>query len=126
MATLPAGEYYIGDPCYAIPDVEWDQFITDWDAQLGEYGRDQDGGVFQYKGLNVFVHHTAFGDGEFDGYGVDSGSIGAVPAALVGAQEREEIMEHNLGTFFTFTSDFVVGCVKGEFQIGHIHIDTNY
>lgn len=41
--TLPAGKYWIGDPCYAIPDSDWDDFLDIWSHKIegrAEYGID--------------------------------------------------------------------------------------
>jgi hypothetical protein len=73
---LPAGTYYIGDPCYVI---------RDWDEFLNVCGTDK---FFTFRGYKIFMSYTAYGDGvyvdveEGGEYPVDSGSIGAIPTAL--------------------------------------------
>lgn len=64
--------YYLGDPCYVIPDAEWDDF-----CQIMR----TDGEEFQYKGETCVVISTG-GDGDFDGLSVDAGIIGCIPVSL--------------------------------------------
>jgi len=65
-------QYYLGDPCYVIPDEEWGDFcdiMTD------------DGSDFEYKGETCRVVGTG-GDGDFGGLSVDAGIIGVIPVVL--------------------------------------------
>lgn len=93
---MPAGKYYIGDPCYVIN--EWDEFLSPmWDAD-GE-------SAFLWKGYECVVFHTAYGDGVYDlnGFdiGVDSGCIGALPVeACSGNADRD-------GVIVTFKQDWL-------------------
>ena len=57
--------YYLGDPCYVIPDDEWGDFCN-----IMRY----DGEDFEYKGETCRVVGTG-GDGDFGGLSVD----GVVP-----------------------------------------------
>lgn len=71
---LPAGTYYIGDPCYVIPDKEWQEVC------LKNTGYVQ----FAHNGEQMFMASTAHGDGEYEDnkgniYRVNSGTLGAVP-----------------------------------------------
>jgi len=66
------GEYYLGDPCYVIPDDEWSDFCS--------IMRD-DGEDFEYKGETCRVIGTG-GDGSFGGLSVDAGIIGVIPVVL--------------------------------------------
>ena len=64
--------FYLGDPCYVIPDSEWDDFCKIMRT---------DGEEFQYKGETCVVIGTG-GDGDFDGLSVDAGIIGCIPVSL--------------------------------------------
>jgi hypothetical protein len=132
--VLPAGEYYIGDPCYVIPNDDWHDYC-DALHELGypgdpHYPYNPEKAVFEYKGMKCFSHSTAFGDGGYQGtdgvhYSVDSGTIGAVPASLaVGKRARKEA--ERLGSFKTFDQPFEVGYNNGMFTIGDIKIETNW
>lgn len=76
---LPAGTYYIGDPCYV--------FAESWDSVLEEtdFFRKENQTI---NGVPVFGASTAFGDGSYPGsnrfyYPVDAGLLGAIPVELM-------------------------------------------
>ena len=96
---LPAGEYYIGDPCYL--------FGKSWDDIL-EVTNVFENDVDEYKNHKFFVGNTAYGDGEYydrngHPYPVDSGLIGVFPIKVIEIDNHiklEEILEYgNLVTF---------------------------
>ncbi len=98
LKTMPAGTYYIGDPCYVIGD--WNAFCQEW------FNVDQ--GIFDYDGHNVCVYNTQYGDGAFpcsNGavLGVDAGLIGAIPAVLMTQGS------YDLGTEVVFEESFECG-----------------
>lgn len=116
--TMPAGEYYVGDPCYAVPDHLW----MEWLEGAG-YMENPRYLVADVKGQPVIGVGTAYGDGSYlDGagkiYPVDAGLIGAVPVSL--AEEVPTGMHR-----FTFHSPFDVSYVDGTIFIGSIAIDTD-
>jgi|WetSurSiteA1Bulk_404760.scaffolds.fasta_scaffold14398_4 hypothetical protein len=88
--TLPAGLYFIGDPCYLIPDEDWDVIgdNTNWfGANLSDNmpPNDWDDGLYHWNGKLCFASHTKHGDGCFTfsrgrrEIWVDSGTIGITP-----------------------------------------------
>ncbi len=62
-------QYYLGDPCYVIPDKDWGEF-----CDVMNY----DGSDFEFKGHTCKCVGTG-GDGDFGGLSVDAGIIGIVP-----------------------------------------------
>ncbi len=75
MSTVivPAGTYYLCDPCYVIPDAEWSDILDLTDMYEQEYN-DPERGVTMAFG-------TAYGDGTYfdqtgKAYDVDAGLIG--------------------------------------------------
>ena len=87
---IPAGTYYVGDPCYIIPDELWDDYISE---MFDDSGRSL-GPIFciQYKQFRTFVFDTKFGDGQYpisingvelNSFGVDAGCYSLIPEALV-------------------------------------------
>ena len=79
-ATKSAGEYWVGDPCYVVPD---DIYQGIW----GDKYKFKDGIIDCGNGLSFQVHGTAWGDGEYKGsngfiYGVDAGVLAIVPMEL--------------------------------------------
>jgi hypothetical protein len=95
---LPAGEYYIGDPCYALKDEDYDETAINGDG-------------FYTDGENILcIFSTAYGDGCYRDtkgriYGVDSGTLSVIP--------RKVCDEVTLGTVVVFKNEFIVGC-SGE------------
>ena len=111
---LPAGKYYIGDPCYVIAE-------ENWDAWLDAY-REGDGEL-TYNGHEMWAHQTYFGDGSYKDqqgreYGVDAGTLAAVPFDLV------ERSFGSLGHVIDFDKPFECSCDEGVFTFGNIVIDT--
>jgi len=103
--ALPAGRYWVGDPCYAIR-TDWEDFIEDT----------YENGVVEFKGQEVFVINTG-GDGCWDHngetYGVDAGLLAVVPAALVDEYGNDK------GVFVELTDDTEVGYITNEYGTLH-------
>lgn len=117
----PAGEYYIGDLCYAVESQVYDTIF----GSLGGY----DSGLYKEKGTEHFflVANTFAGDGRYyatDGkeFCVDAGIIGICPKALCK-------QDGNGGQFYTFKDPVRCHFQNGifEFRSGHIRltIDTS-
>jgi len=132
--TLPAGLYFIGDPCYLIPDADWDKVgdATNWfgnDEQAPNPPVDWDDGLYHWNEKACFASSTKYGDGcYYNGnhsreFWVDSGLIGVTPFdgnSQVGA---------GLGFFLggvieQHTKPFEVWEEDGVFHIGKMKIDT--
>ena len=83
--TIPAGRYYLGDPCYVIRDKDWMPLLENCD-----YFRNPVGKV---GGHEILAFGTKHGDGSFvdqhkNEYGVDAGLIGLVPVAYGGKHDH--------------------------------------
>ena len=78
-------QYYLGDPCYVIPDAEWTDFCN--------IMRD-DGEDFEYKGETCRVIGTG-GDGSFGGLSVDAGIIGVIPISLCDPQSLKDTVPNH-------------------------------
>jgi hypothetical protein len=101
--TLPAGEYYIGDPYYIVSDDVWDQWCTTHEMKNGCVITD---------GAKWVIDSTHCGDGAFTGsdghvYCVDAGSLGMVPAYLFDPTKMKSA--NKLGTFYTFDTEISYG-----------------
>lgn len=119
---LPAGKYYIGDPCYVIPDGEWDEFV----GAMYEGRRMHPLTEFEFKGNRVWCHSTASGDGDYDGsdgnsYPVDSGTLGAIPVALI----DEDAVDGDM-VFIEVDRAWVPMYDNGTFYFNHITINTDF
>lgn len=118
MHKLPAGEYYIGDPCYVFEGKTWDQILEETDSF-------QSGDIQHFNGFDLWAASTQWGDGTYcdqNGieYPVDSGLLGIIPLGLI---DNPEGLEH--GTVIKFPKDVTVDFDNGMFWFGHIRIDTD-
>lgn len=85
--TVPPGTYVVGDPCYAVPNDRWHEWLDASDMGPVNHSREH---VLcaDLDGRTCVGVSTAFGDGSYpdnlgNGYGVDAGLIGLVPIELV-------------------------------------------
>jgi hypothetical protein len=119
---VPKGNYVIGDPCYAVPDEDWDDLLSScnyFQSPIGYVRRGFKDKVF------VLAFGTKWGDGCYLGsdgheYGVDAGLLGLVPVELL-----EDISQHD-GIIVNFPKDAL--CIddgSGKLRFGHITIDTD-
>lgn len=126
---LPSGKYYIGDPCYVVPDEHWGELLDDANFFVTrESGRyfDKDLG----KSVIVYAGSTAWGDGLYsDGsreYPVDSGSIGIINAECIrpGKKERHS-PDFVPGHYIEFDRPFTISMNGGIFKFGEdLEINT--
>lgn len=122
---VPAGTYFVGDPCYAIPVEKWIVWLEDSLYATEPYVLD--GTVEGHRAVGVSTFH---GDGHYSDnrgnrYSVDSGLLGVVPEALwTGTKDREEL--ERFGSIVTFDEAFyIVSRVEtGLVTIGEIEIAT--
>lgn len=128
---VPAGEYILGDPCYAVPDGEWMELLESCDyfnTPVGTLRRSTKEGTFNVmETFKILAFSTRWGDGTYQGtdggmYPVDAGLIGLVPVEVVG---KDALAEHlcNLVTFDRPTKCSTDG--QGKLRFGHITIDTD-
>jgi hypothetical protein len=88
QVTMPAGAYWVGDPCYAVQEKNddwWQQWLED--AYGGRDGNNVAVLLAEVNGMPVLGINTAYGDGVYEDqsgydYPVDAGLIGLVPAEL--------------------------------------------
>jgi hypothetical protein len=120
-ARLPAGEYFVGDPCYLLSDGMYESWVAAAQADLS----DEDLYVADVAGHRVaacgIVWDCDFTDAEGREYGEDSGLIGAVPV-VIAVQDDPDIvgMVHRI----TFPADFDVYVSERAVNIGHITLNT--
>ena len=114
---LPAGKYYIGDPCYVLgrPHSNWESVLDESNFFENPYIN---------KGLTALAFGTAFGDGEYldqDGrkYPVDAGLIGATPVKMATVKKPTGVHLLEFLEPFLCTTDGAVIC------FGRIRIDTD-
>lgn len=117
--TLPPGDYWVGDPCYSVPNGRWIEWLeaADYENQRTLLAAELDG--YPVVGVN-----TAHGDGCYLGsdgfdYPVDAGLIGATAAELTKGEPFG-------ARLVTFTQPFTVERNEGTIKIGWIEIETDY
>lgn len=139
---LPAGRYYVGDPCYVF-EKTWDVALelTDCFSQAFEVKDRTD-----IPGAGwMAASDTLYGDGCYDSshmgfkFPVDAGMIGVVQEGLVLANATPEQLaciwdpamsqkpdEEHLGVWVTFPCRFVLRTIDGDGRmcIGHIVVLT--
>lgn len=129
MYELPAGEYFIGDPCYVLdePNFDWSQILKD--TNYFESKSMKNGGIFEIQNLKYAVFSTSYGDGCYNDnynnlYSVDSGCIGCIPTSLLNN------IPDKLGKVFNFNHPFYINNIGTDIDLGilifgYIIIDTN-
>ena len=116
---VPKGSYVIGDPCYAVPDKDWDGLLQSCNYFNSPIGYVKDG----LQKFPVLAFNTKWGDGSYRGtdgneYPVDAGLIGLVPVEIV-----EDLSDHKVVNFSKDTLCMDDG--SGKLKFGHITIDTD-
>jgi hypothetical protein len=122
---VPAGHYILGDPCYAVPDSDWDSLLQSCNYFENPIGYVKDG----IQEFPVLAFSTRWGDGCYKGtdgntYPVDAGLIGLVPVEILGKDVHN--LRGDLSKIVTF--DKTIKCSRdsdGKLRFGHITIDTD-
>lgn len=122
-SLLPAGSYYVGDPCYFIEDDRWMEWLQSADYESNP--KILEGSLDNFV---IAAASTKYGDGSYTGsdgvsYSVDAGIIGVVPEAV--AREKKITAVEMLGSLVNFKENFTVSVDEdGTIEIGHISIET--
>lgn len=119
--SVPAGRYYLGDPCHVIDaDENWMELLESSDYFM-------DNPIGTLHGYDVLAFGTAHGDGSYQEVGgagvvgVDAGLIGLVPEELMelGAQP-------GIGFMVEFDRDVVATTDGvGTLTFGRYKFDTD-
>jgi hypothetical protein len=120
---VPAGKYWLGDPCYVIESDDWSKVCEAFFAD-----ENQGKSVVQVdlgNGNLVVLCNTAWGDGEFRSskghiLPVDSGTIGLVSLAY----DPEFKSNFDLCSEVEFSVDTTVDNFGGIMYFGTIRVDT--
>ena len=121
---VPAGQYILGDPCYAVPDDEWMELLESCDYFENPIGKITRRDKSYYR---IVAFSTRWGDGCYRGtdgnsYPVDAGLIGLVPVEAVDM----DALRDDLCTVVTFDKPTKCGTDgDGKLRFGHITIDTD-
>jgi hypothetical protein len=114
---VPPGEYWVGDPCYIVTDLAWEEALLSsrmFTLPIGVTG----------GGAQVLAFHTHHGDGVYHDkqgreYPVDAGVIGLVP--VEGFPEPADGLMHKI----EFEQPAVCFTEDGIIFLGHLSIDTD-
>jgi hypothetical protein len=125
--TMPPDTYWVGDPCYGVPESLWMPWL-----EAADYKNERRFLIADIDGKPVLGVGTAHGDGVYYdqagfAYGVDAGLIGLVPVGI------EDPKHNNLYTLFgcqqvVFPQEFKCSyneCDEGAIWLGHICIKTD-
>lgn len=83
VIVVPAGEYWLGDPCYSVPDEDWMPWLeaADFRDERFVLWAQVPGTEFWVLGLSTQYGDGCYTDEQGNEYGVDAGLIGLVPVA---------------------------------------------
>jgi len=126
--TVPAGTYFVGDPCYAVPPEDWMPLLEQTNF-FDAYHEGKGSPVGEIRGLFVLGFGTKYGDGSYEDqlghvYGVDAGMIGLTDVRLIDPENNSTAYG---GRIVTFERDFEASedLDSGVLTFGHITIDTD-
>lgn len=116
--SAPNTEYYVGDPCYALSEVD-QLHLTRMIEQFGH-------GYLTIRGKRVWVQSTYYGDGvyalrdalnhEVASLAVDSGKLAAIPVDLLRDDTAEYVVNYgfvaDLGVEFDCSYDADTGTMR--------------
>ena len=106
------GDFWIGDPCYVVPDDHWDAMCDNWqrfERNNPDIGHHYIGRVkHEPTGLEFYTWSTAYGDGTYKLFVddkevaqlcVDAGCLSAIPVRLIEYWKENNIVGdyENLG-----------------------------
>lgn len=118
--SVPAGRYFLGDPCYTVPSTLWGKLLESCDYFDQPIGK--------VNGHKVLAFRTAHGDGLYTDqndhqYPVDAGLIGLVPEALV---DTEKLSNYrlNVGKWVDVPHYMVCTGSDGLMEFGNTTINT--
>lgn len=118
--TLPAGTYFIGDPCYVMDDQDWLRFCQWFDRV--EAGEETEDDLEEWNG--VAAGYTRYGDGTYStshgNFSVDSGMIGVIEGSYWVSGKPEELERYNdIGMVIEFKQPFEFRCHNSSFTISN-------
>lgn len=124
QTTLPAGQYFVGDPMFVLAKLGEDL----WDQISKETGFLE----FPYisETIQLFVGDTVEADGDYVSgdysFSVQSGSFGIIPRSTVDFLGVDISDLESVGVILDFSEEFVINFDNGTFAVSdRVFIDTN-
>lgn len=131
--TIPAGTYFLGDPCYVVPDEDWMPLLESC-RYFGLSDPDLPGVPSPVgttpSGIQVVAFSTAYGDGTYVDqrgweYSVDAGLIGLTPETIRFKNDYAPEVLDRLGRLVTFDQDTTATTDgEGRMTFGQFTINT--
>ena len=123
---VPAGKYWLGDPCYIIKDSHWLQFCNEF--SIGE----NEGNTYitLEDNTKILAFSTYHGDGYYldqhgNGYAVDAGLIGLIPWSYTEKFSKKDSTEYfSLSNVVEFAEETLCFTTDGILTFGNYIIDT--
>jgi hypothetical protein len=123
---IPAGKYWLGDPCYVIKDQDWLVFCNEYSSN------DTEGNAYVTlpDSTPVLAFSTYHGDGFYmdqhgNEYCVDAGLIGLIPWSYTEKFTEKDSTEYfSLSNVVEFTEETLCFTADGILTFGNYIIDT--
>ena len=122
--TLPAGRYWIGDPCYYVNDDNWHEVCEQCFKPDND---DRDGIWIELENLRFILIGTAYGDGVYElkrfgtivaNLGVDAGCLSIIPTTTPPGNFCD-------GYVVEMKKPFTADASKGNFTFGEYSVITD-
>ena len=116
--TVPAGKYWLGDPCYAVPSDFWMDLLNSckiFELPIGKVTKD--GQEYEVLAFGTFYGDGCYGDQHNHSFPVDAGLIGLTPVGLADGEPFGS-------TLVEFKVDTKCSCRNGVLKFGAYTIDT--
>ncbi len=132
--AFPAGDYWVIDPCYVVPDADWSQVC---DMLYPDTGIDDKVlcSYLSFENIPFFINGTAYGDGEYPLYNVktqkligtmcvDAGLLAIIPVGLVAQWDKGNEVKR-LGQMVSLDKETKVYARGGDFDFGDYQVITS-
>lgn len=115
---VPPGKYWLGDPCYSVPNDLWMPLLNSCEIFEKPIGTvTKDGQEYQVLAFGTFHGDGCYRDQSGHSFPVDAGLIGLTPVGLADG--------HPFGsTLVEFKADTKCSCRNGVLKFGTYTINT--
>jgi len=116
--TVPPGRYWLGDPCYSVPNDLWGPLLDSCETFNLPIGTvTKDGQEYQVLAFGTFYGDGCYTDQSGHSFPVDAGLIGLTPVGLADG--------HPFGsTLVEFKVETECSCRNGVLRFGTFTINT--
>lgn len=117
--VLPKGTYYIGDPCYLRKGQAGHEWLEKlWDVYYNTKGHN---GLVTIDGVSLFIQNTYEGDGVFDGFYCDTGTLAVIRIDNVINDDRFNFRNMVIkgAKFVNFNEEVKISFDEGRFNINN-------